>query len=277
MTEPRHDRHACRDGFFILRMFAGLSCTAISWTFSVGFLIWPTREEFLPTASICAFSVGGSHESYQGGVPVKDRQLYFFRRFADKPYQFRILSDRIQLGLPVGYAYLPDEMRVLPDNGELRVCGRAADSGDQSGIRHHSQQLRPLAWIFRKGDHFRIPSDDQQLHLFRGFMDIAYHFRIFGYGGRTDLFCRLTELEQTVRLLSDSGQLYLFRRIVREPKPGSGFCRTAASCIFSDGFSTAVINCGFFPSSLSWARLIKKSVILIYVCPSCRWLSVWLS
>ena len=84
----------------------------------------------------------GSHESYQGGVPVKDRQLYFFRRFADKPYQFRILSDRIQLGLPVGYAYLPDEMRVLPDNGELRVCGRAADSGDQSGIRHHSQQLR---------------------------------------------------------------------------------------------------------------------------------------
>ncbi|MCG0342422.1 hypothetical protein, partial [Phocaeicola vulgatus] len=68
-------------------------------------------------------------------------------------------------------------MRVLPDNGELRVCGRAADGGDQSGIRHHSQQLRPLAWIFQKGDHFRIPSDDQQLHLFRGFMDIAYHFR----------------------------------------------------------------------------------------------------
>ena len=40
MTEPRHDRHACRDGFFILRMFAGLSCTAISWTFSVGFYIF---------------------------------------------------------------------------------------------------------------------------------------------------------------------------------------------------------------------------------------------
>ena len=46
--------------------------------------------------------------------------------------------------------------------------------------------------------------------------------------------------------------------------------------IRADGFET-VINCGFFPSSLSWARLIKKSVILIYVCPSCRWLSVWLS
>ena len=34
---------------------------------------------------LCLFR-GGSHESYQGGVPVKDGQLYFFRRFADKPY-----------------------------------------------------------------------------------------------------------------------------------------------------------------------------------------------